>query len=670
MLRRYCISAILSIICLTAGAQTAPPVARFDPANGVLPTPNNLLFAGSVDGTLNIPVTDPSDPASATVQALNALDGFSTTGPMIATFSSALDPASLVAGVTVRLYEVELDNPVLNPGTDNPFAVTRVVQELSGEIDFTVNLLAADPAQRTVEILPLRPLKPKTGYMVALTDGIRGQVSATSAFPDLTYIFARYERGPLVNPDGSSRFANLSDAQAQALEPIRRLVVAQEQAAASAGLRKAHIVLSWSFMTESTGDALRAIRAGLTALPFTLAPTGLDTASVQGAGLADIYTGTLQLPYYLDAPTLIPTVILTTRWRGANETEITRYNPQPVAPQTLSVPVLASIPNATSGQSRPASGWPVVLFQHGITRNRTDLLAVADSLAAAGYAAVAIDLPLHGITDSGDPFYNATMERTFNLDLINNETGAPGPDGLIDPSGTHFLNLASLLTARDNLRQGVADLLQLAASLEQAGFDTNQVGFVGYSLGAIVGVPLLAVDDGLIGPASLVMPGGGIAKLLESSASFGPQIQASLAAAGLIPGTPAYESYFRAAQQVLDAGDAINYAQAAADKHPTHLIEIIGPPPDQTIPNSVPGAPLSGTEPLLQTMELSSAGTTQSDSNGLHVAVRFLSGAHSSLLDPGPDADVTAEIQQQIAGFIASAGTLLPIDNTSLVFQP
>ena len=98
MLRRYCISAILSLVCLVAGAQSAPLVARFDPANGVLPTPNNLLFAGSVDGTLNIPVADPSDPASATVQALNALDGFSTTGPMIATFSSALDPASLVAG--------------------------------------------------------------------------------------------------------------------------------------------------------------------------------------------------------------------------------------------------------------------------------------------------------------------------------------------------------------------------------------------------------------------------------------------------------------------------------------------------------------------------------------------------------------------------------------------
>ena len=670
MLRRYCISAILSLVCLVAGAQSAPLVARFDPANGVLPTPNNLLFAGSVDGTLNIPVADPSDPASATVQALNALDGFSTTGPMIATFSSALDPASLVAGVTVRLFEVELENPVLNPATDSPFAVTRVVQELNGEIDFTVNLLATDPAQSTIEILPLRPLKPKTGYMVALTDGILGQASAAPAFPDLTYIFARYERGPLINPDSSSRFANLSDGQAQALEPIRRLVVAQEHAAASAGLRKAHIVLSWSFMTESTDDALRAIRAGLTALPFTLAPTGLDTASVQGAGLADIYTGTLQLPYYLDAPTLIPTVVLTTRWRGANEAEITRYNPQPVAPQTLSIPVLASMPNAASGQSQPASGWPVVLFQHGITRNRTDLLALADSLAAAGLAAVAIDLPLHGITDSDNPFYNATMERTFNLDLINNETGAPGPDGLIDPSGTHFLNLASLLTARDNLRQGVADLLQLAASLEQAGFDTNQVGFVGHSFGAIVGVPLLAVDDGLIGPASLVMPGGGIAKLLESSASFGPQIQASLAATGLIPGTSAYESYFRAAQQVLDAGDAINYAQAAADKHPTHLVEIIGPPPDQTIPNSVPGAPLSGTEPLLQTMELNSAGTTQNDSNGLHIAVRFLSGAHSSLLDPGPDAEVTIEMQQQIVGFLASAGTLLPIDNTSIVFQP
>ncbi|MCG6867940.1 MAG: hypothetical protein LJE91_04185, partial [Gammaproteobacteria bacterium] len=48
-----------------------------DPANPRLPFPTNLLFSGSLDGTLNAPV--PAGPGQAMlVNALNAIDGFST----------------------------------------------------------------------------------------------------------------------------------------------------------------------------------------------------------------------------------------------------------------------------------------------------------------------------------------------------------------------------------------------------------------------------------------------------------------------------------------------------------------------------------------------------------------------------------------------------------------
>src|SRR5699024_11958342 len=43
------------------------------------------------------------------------------------------------------------------------------------------------------------------------------------------------------------------------------------------------------------------------------------------------------------------------------------------------------------------------------------------------------------------PFAAAAMERTFDLDLQNNDSGAPGPDGIIDDSGAWFINLQSLL---------------------------------------------------------------------------------------------------------------------------------------------------------------------------------------------------------------------------------
>ena len=86
-------------------------------------------------------------------------------------------------------------------------------------------------------------------------------------------------------------------------------------------------------------------------------------------------------------------------------TNVTRYNPLPVATQNLLIPVLLTVPNAKSagGGTPPAAGWPVLIFQHGITRSREDMFGVADSFADAGFVVAAIDLPLHGITSTSDP---------------------------------------------------------------------------------------------------------------------------------------------------------------------------------------------------------------------------------------------------------------------------
>jgi len=46
------------------------------------------------------------------------------------------------------------------------------------------------------------------------------------------------------------------------------------------------------------------------------------------------------------------------------------------------VPVIVTVPNAGSGQAKPSGGWPVVIFQHGITANRTNVLAVAANVDA------------------------------------------------------------------------------------------------------------------------------------------------------------------------------------------------------------------------------------------------------------------------------------------------
>ncbi|HXH02738.1 MAG TPA: lipase, partial [Candidatus Competibacteraceae bacterium] len=567
---------------ILAPPPTTATIATFDPSPGspALPFPIDLLFGA--DGTLNIPVSDPDDYSDPRV-ALNALDGFSTVAPITTSFSAAVDASSLVAGVTVRMFEVRLSAAAGH--------VTQIVRELQGNREFAVSL-APDPSRRNLVILPLAPLAPKTSYLVALSNGIR-DFAGRPIGPSAAYQLSRQD---------SSTF-----------------VQAQETALAAFGVDRNSLVLSWSFSTQSINDVLAAVRAQARPQAAQLRATGLDTAALGKGlpGLAAIYAGTLQLPYYLqrNAP-------LSGFWKAADGTSVTRHAPQPVASETLSVPLLATLPDSDSGRRKPAGGWPVVIFQHGITRDRSDMLAIADSLAAAGFAVVAMDLPLHGITDAASPFHTP-LERTFELDLVNNVSDAPSPDGLADPSGTHFINLASLLTSRDNVRQGVADLFQLTATVPTLDFDGDgspdldgsRIHYLGHSLGGIVGSTFLGLDT-TVGAATLAMPGGGIAKLLDASPTFGPAIQAGLATKGLIKGSAAYESFLASAQAVVDAADPVNYAVAAADNHPLHMIEVVGGAgalPDQVIPNSVPDAPLSGTEPLARLMRLSAVTASVQD---------------------------------------------------------
>jgi hypothetical protein len=79
--------------------------------------------------------------------------------------------------------------------------------------------------------------------------------------------------------------------------------------------------------------------------------------------------------------------------------------------------------------------------------------------------------------------------------------------------------------------------------------------------------------------------------------------------------------------------------------------------PDQTIPNSVPGRPLAGSEPLVSALALPRITAT---ANGSGV-VRFIEGFHGTLLVPqdpfNPNAfelAATVEMQSEIAGFFAS----------------
>jgi len=669
--------------------------ANFDPANGVLPFPINLLLSGSGDLTLNIPVADPTDFGDPQV-ALNALDGFSTVSPWTFSFSDPVDADTIVPGSSVRLFEVQF--------VFGTIAVQQVVTELVPGQDYVATVAGTDPTGRTIAIVPLKPLEEMTGYMAVVTDAVQ-DAEGNPATPSQTYFLAKRTE-PLVTDGGVSTEPLLDNATAQALEPIRQLVNAQETAAEAVGIARDDIVLSWTATTQSITPVLNVVRSTLSATSSTLAPTGLTTADVlpPGAspGIADVFIGVVELPYFLGVPSAEnPTAPLNQFWEASpgnyvppfdgleldsESTNVTVANPIPVERDRQTVPILVTVPNQFSGQVKPAGGWPVAIFQHGITGNRSQALALADTMASIGVAVISMDLPLHGITQTNPmdptqplaalyvgntPFASVANERTFDLDLQDNASGAPGPDGQIDSSGAFFINLQSLLTARDNLRQGQVDLSTLALNVpfmdidgdSVSDFDGSNINFVGLSLGSIVGTGFLAVEP-TVNNGVLSAPGGGIANLLASSPTFGPVIRAGLQQAGVEPDSPEFFQFLGAAQQVVDSADPINWSTVAVQDNSILLHEIIG---DSVVPNSVQGAPLSGTEPMIRIMGLDTITATTQSAAGIRGATRFSVGSHGSLLDPSANPATTAEMQSQAASLIASGGTTVIVNDASVI---
>ena len=685
---------------------TAVITAKFDPSNAIVPFPTNLLLSGTTDLTLNIPVADPTNFGDPQV-ALNALDGFSEVAPWSTTFSAPVKASSLTGGPSgsVRVFEVTLSGP--------GGGVTSIVRELQSPSEFVVALVPSDTTGRTLAIVPTKPLQQLTSYMAVLLGN--GGVSTPGAGPSITdangnditpdtaYFLSKRTSPLCVN--GASTDPLLDSGTACALEPLRELTNSQEAAAASAGIDPSRIALSWVMTTQSITPEMQAVesRAEHADTPsVTVAFSTLDLGSLHEGlpPIADIYVGTLNNdPYYLTAPSSAdPTAPLHDFWHAApggylppfnaagldpTSTNVTFANPLPVATSLQRIPVILTIPNANANVPKPPQGWPVVVFQHGITRNRTDMLAIAAALAQAGFAVIAIDAPLHGVTDKTSPFYRNQIvsagapslvvgERTFDLDLSNNATGAPGPDGQIDGSGTYFINLSSLLTSRDNLRQANADLLELtqaivSGSVSGAELDGSTVEFVGQSLGSIIGTAYMAIEP-RVHVGVLNVPGGGVARLLDASPAFGPSIHAGLAQAGIQQGTPTYDAFMVAAQTVVDSGDSINYAFATAGKA-ILAQEVVGDathPPDQVIPNFVPGAPLSGTEPLIAALGLSPI-TQTTQAQQIRGVVRFTQGAHGSLLDPTSSPAVTQEMQIEMASMIGSRGQEVIVADPSVI---
>lgn len=692
---------------------TAATAAKFQPAQGIFPFPNDLYFSGTTDGTLNI---QPANGLIPQQVGLNALDGWSTTAPIRVSFGGALNPASFSAS-TVRIYQVTVSN------TNK--AVSGFTKVLTYGTDYTAALATDTGIGPTIlEITPLHPLEPSsgplapgdplpegTGYLVVLTNGIT-LADGSAATADRDYATIKTTLGPTVNPANCASLPN-APMQGACGFTASHFAVAANSALGAAAVNPANVIVSFHFSTQATRDTMRALGQIITLSPapaIGVSPLELPLTQfgVPAPSLANARLGTVTVPYYSYIPTAqsaggisTDSVILRRAWTAAsappaplsdpnNERNLTRFNPIPALVANKAIPLLVTVP---SSGTKPADGWPVVIFQHGITGHRAQAVAIANAFASQGWAVASIDLPLHGIVDTESPIYQATNEQTFNLDLVVNDTGASGQDSVIDPSGTHFINLTYPLASRDNLRQAAVNLLALTRALptldldgdpETVDIDGSRIAFAGMSLGSITGIVYGAslpttAQIPTVAPLrtmALSVPGGGVATLLQGSASFGPRINAGLQAQGLMPGTTLYNQFFRDAQAIVDAGDPLNYITVAAGTRAIYLSQVVGaetppPLPDQVIPNFA-------TQKLVTAIE--GAGISfPRRSSGMSLGsgyVNFINGDHSSLLSPTTSLATTVEMQTEMVGFTASgnppAGPSTPaiiVTDTSVV-QP
>ncbi|WDE13663.1 VolA/Pla-1 family phospholipase [Thalassomonas haliotis] len=749
-------------------AVTANSRIAFNPTAGVVSVPNDLLFTSTAeykDGTLNLTdSTDGSDP----LVAMSALDGWSTVNPFTIALEfpegRSLDEASVFSPDSVKVYEVLMGGDASDSDCSGLLVsqACKVVNELTWGVDFV-----SSASNNSVAIVPITPLKGKTTYIVALTKNIKDS-SGKSVLGSSSYELVQQDIN--VNPlstqaqrglqlavnsyesaivaAGADRNSLIYTMAMTTQSTTDVLFTAKQLLAANAG---AGVVPVITVTDEDKSVADQLLEWGL-----------IGAAQVPLYSTGNLYSGSVSLPYYSGVPTALNPMAPVNEWwtsacdsgamlaqfAAANPDEIpagpinesdgicmavseaaglaapglrdlrtapgfeefdlernlTKFSPVPKAKATMDLEVQMTTPdldkinelNALQGladTTMPEGGWPVVILQHGITSKKEDMLAITGALSYQGFATIAIDHPLHG-------------SRGFDLDgdgadEINASDGMGG-------SATHYMNLASLLTTRDNLRQSSVDMLGLRlgvnAIFDTSGADlnlnTSEVHFLGHSLGAITGINLVALANAPLNDAidpmfaitsnSLAMPGVGVANFLLESGSFGDVIKSGLTYAsstdfqgyvaqantqGYTSSSPEWEgfliaryqefygaltdaqraeldagfsSFAFAAQTVTDSGDPVNYALTMkATNTPTHVIEVVGDGGENLSDQVIPNE-VPGTK-LAGTEAairlLELPGVSETEPDSGSGAVRFLNGHHGSILNPSADANASPSVE-------------------------
>lgn len=304
-------------------------------------------------------------------------------------------------------------------------------------------------------------------------------------------------------------------------------------------------------------------------------------------------------------------------------------------PVTESVPFLLAVPAGAV----PTGGFPVVLFQHGIGRSKEDALAIADTLAAVGYATIAIDAPFHG--------------------------------GRAQPGQEFFT--ANLLQDRLNIYQAAFDLWETVNLVQSGALDfdptytggdvnTGSVQFVAHSLGSIIGSVFLSQEVTRVNRMVLSSPSAVLVNVLDDTGLS--DLQALVASLGYIKGTSPYYTFLDLAQWLLDPVDGAYNGIGSDLARRSNLLTLMASG-DPIVSNASTEAfsitvgvdAITTVDPSAPVVAPLAAGTYLYGKAGYPIVHSFL--LNPSIADPlyqgyDPDAQVNAYMaaQAQVAGFL------------------
>jgi hypothetical protein len=344
---------------------------------------------------------------------------------------------------------------------------------------------------------------------------------------------------------------------------------------------------------------------------------------------------------------------------------------------------------------KPAGGYPVVIFGHGITDNRfMGPTGIASTLAGAGFAMIAFNAVGHGFGP----------ESKLVLQGASIELPAPGRgvdlngDGKIEDEEGCVVSTPVPSGLRDCLRQTALDQMQLVRAI-QAGvdldgdgsvdLDASRISYVGQSLGALYGTLLNAVEPA-ISAAALNSGGGTVMDIARRSPAFRPLVTLAAAArqppllnkgtdfddnyvlrylpakVNTVPGAIEIQNFIERLEWLQSSGDPVNFAphlnSSTLPGVPIKNVLWQFPRGDMTVPNPA------------QTALVRAANMRESTWLYRHdIAIKIL-----PVLDPNPHiyllnllapaaVPVALSAQSQIADFLASGGLVISDPNGFLI---